>query len=131
MIDTIFFLLVFFMIASLAMTTMTGIKVALPKASTGEKSSQARVILTMTGNGHVYLKTNSVPWEDAERMAIAQGWHLATVNDAAENDFVRSFGPAWIGFTKSPVSARVAEIESTTTRARTTVSAGTSCISGV
>jgi biopolymer transport protein ExbD len=68
MIDTIFFLLVFFMIASLAMTTMTGIKVALPKASTGEKSSQARVILTMTGNGHVYLKKQRVQMADVARL---------------------------------------------------------------
>lgn len=60
MIDTIFFLLVFFMIASLAMTTMTGIKVALPKASTGEKTAQARVILTMTANGRIYLKKQPI-----------------------------------------------------------------------
>jgi biopolymer transport protein ExbD len=60
MIDTIFFLLVFFMIASLAMTTMTGIKVALPKASTGEKTVQARVILTMTSNGNIYLKKRRI-----------------------------------------------------------------------
>ncbi|MGC8834683.1 MAG: ExbD/TolR family protein [Armatimonadota bacterium] len=60
MIDTIFFLLVFFMIASLAMTTMTGIKVALPKASTGEKTAQARVILTMTADGDIYLKKRRI-----------------------------------------------------------------------
>jgi len=48
--------------------------------------------------GHIYLKTNAVPWEDAERFAQTQGGHLAAVGDAAENDFVRSFGPGWIGF---------------------------------
>jgi biopolymer transport protein ExbD len=60
MIDTMVFLLIFFMMASLAMTPMAGMKVALPKASSGEKSSAARVILTMTAGGDLYLNKRRV-----------------------------------------------------------------------
>lgn len=60
MIDTMVFLLIFFMMASLAMTPMTGMKVNLPKASAGEKSNAARVLLTMTEQGEIYLNRKPV-----------------------------------------------------------------------
>jgi biopolymer transport protein ExbD len=63
MIDTMVFLLVFFMMASLAMTPMAGMKVNLPKASSGEKSNAARVILTMTDRGVIYLNRKRVSME--------------------------------------------------------------------
>lgn len=63
MIDTMVFLLIFFMMASLAMTPMAGMKVNLPKAASGEKSNAARVILTMTGGGAIYLNKKPVALE--------------------------------------------------------------------
>jgi biopolymer transport protein ExbD len=55
MIDTIFFLLVFFMIASLAMTTMKGMPVNLPKSSSGKDRPMVKVVLTLTETGKYYM----------------------------------------------------------------------------
>ena len=63
MIDTIFFLLVFFMIASLTMIRMRAIAVAVPKnssassasASTGAGASGGNLILTMTDRDEYFL----------------------------------------------------------------------------
>jgi biopolymer transport protein ExbD len=55
MIDTMAFLLIFFMMASLAMTPMSSLKVNLPRASSGEKTDAARVLLTMTRDGEIYM----------------------------------------------------------------------------
>lgn len=55
MIDTIFFLLVFFMIASLAMTTQKGMPVNLPKASASTERPVVKVVLTLTSSGNYYI----------------------------------------------------------------------------
>lgn len=60
MIDTIFFLLVFFMIASLAMTTAKGMPVNLPKASASTERPVVQVVLTLTGNGNYYVDKQQV-----------------------------------------------------------------------
>jgi biopolymer transport protein ExbD len=60
MIDTIFFLLVFFMIASLAMTTMKGIPVNLPKSSTAGDRSPVRTVVTVTTSGSYYIDKQQV-----------------------------------------------------------------------
>lgn len=64
MIDTMVFLLIFFMMASLAMTPMAGMKVNLPKASSGEKTNAARVLLTMTDRGEIFLNRKPVRLEE-------------------------------------------------------------------
>ena len=48
MIDTMMFLLMFFIVASLALVVQNGLPVNLPKASTGEKHSAQNVTLTVT-----------------------------------------------------------------------------------
>jgi len=55
MIDTIFFLLVFFMMASLAMTTQAGIPVDLPKISAGRREAPVKATVTITAQGALYL----------------------------------------------------------------------------
>jgi biopolymer transport protein ExbD len=55
MIDTIFFLLVFFMMASLAMTTMKGIPVNLPASASASDRSPVRTVVTVTSNGVFYV----------------------------------------------------------------------------
>ena len=55
MIDTIFFLLVFFMMASLAMTTSKGMPVNLPKASAATERPVVKVVLTLTESGNYYI----------------------------------------------------------------------------
>jgi biopolymer transport protein ExbD len=55
MIDVIFFLLVFFMVSSLAMTKINSMPVALPKTSTSPEALKQNVILTVKKNGAVYI----------------------------------------------------------------------------
>ena len=55
MIDTIFFLLVFFMIASLAMTTQKGMPVNLPKASAATERPVVKVVITLSRSGVYYI----------------------------------------------------------------------------
>jgi biopolymer transport protein ExbD len=54
MIDTIFFLLVFFMIATLSMTRLQGLPVNLPRAATAEREIQESITLTLTKEGGLY-----------------------------------------------------------------------------
>ncbi len=69
MIDTIFFLLVFFMITSLTMVRMKAMSVALPRntppaaanaSATASADSRHLVILTVSGAGGYYLGTRRV-----------------------------------------------------------------------
>ncbi len=54
-----------------------------------------------SANGNVYFRLDHTTWTDAESFAInSLGAHLVTINDAAENQFVRSAFPAtalWLG----------------------------------
>ena len=59
MIDTVFFLLVFFMMASLAMTVHGGIPVNLPKAGRAE-AARAPVAIAITRDGVVYLEREPI-----------------------------------------------------------------------
>lgn len=60
MIDTVFFLLVFFMVASLAMTTMKGMPVNLPKSTTADDRSVIKTVVTVTATGRYYVDKNLV-----------------------------------------------------------------------
>ncbi len=64
MIDTIFFLLVFFMIASMAMTTMKGIPVNLPKSATATDRSPVRTVVTVSTKGNYYIDKEQVAFEE-------------------------------------------------------------------
>lgn len=64
MIDTIFFLLVFFMIASLAMTTMKGMPVNLPKSTSAKDRLMVKVVLTLTQSGNYYIDKRRVGFGD-------------------------------------------------------------------
>ena len=63
MIDTIFFLLVFFMMASLAMTTSKGMPVNLPTASTATDRPVCKVVLTLTGTGCYYIDKQKISFD--------------------------------------------------------------------
>ncbi len=60
MIDTIFFLLVFFMMASLSMTTMRGMPVNLPKSSSAQSRPVEKVVLTLTTEGYYFVDSQRV-----------------------------------------------------------------------
>ena len=69
MIDTVFFLLVFFMMASLAMTVHGGIPVNLPKAAKAE-AARAPESISIARDGAIYLERE--PIEPAQITARLQ-----------------------------------------------------------
>jgi biopolymer transport protein ExbD len=66
MIDTMVFLLVFFMIASLAMTKQKGLSVTLPKADSATPATWAdrSIVLTEKSDGSIYLNKTPVSKEE-------------------------------------------------------------------
>jgi len=55
MIDTVFFLLVFFMMASLSMTVYRVMPVSLPRAASGSAAPSETITITVTPGGDTYL----------------------------------------------------------------------------
>lgn len=64
MIDTMMFLLMFFIVASLALAVQNGLPVNLPKASTGERHSAQNVTLTVGPTGELHLNTHAIGIDD-------------------------------------------------------------------
>jgi biopolymer transport protein ExbD len=64
MIDTMMFLLMFFIVASLAMVVQYGLPVKLPKASTGMQDNSQKLTLTVTRDGTLYVNTKRVAVDD-------------------------------------------------------------------
>ena len=60
MIDTIFFLLVFFMISSLSMAHYRGVQVNLPKAASGNQAPAENVTITLTKEGLLYVNKETI-----------------------------------------------------------------------
>src|SRR6476620_4275945 len=63
MIDVIFFLLVFFMVSSLAMTKINILPVALPKTSTRPESLKQNIILTIKRDGSIFINKSPATLE--------------------------------------------------------------------
>lgn len=61
MIDTMFFLLVFFMVATLSMTMQRGLPVNLPHAATGQDELRQVVTLTLTKEGRLLFDKEPIP----------------------------------------------------------------------
>jgi len=55
MIDTMFFLLVFYILSSLALQHQESIPVNLPKAATGQETKEIELIVTITKEGEYYI----------------------------------------------------------------------------
>jgi len=60
MIDTMMFLLMFFIVASLAMVVQNGLPVNLPKASTGVQHSAQNITLTVSRDNSLHLNTKPI-----------------------------------------------------------------------
>ena len=60
MIDVVFFLLVFFMMASLSMTVYRGLPVNLPRATTGTTPPAETAAITVAPDGQAYLDREPV-----------------------------------------------------------------------
>ena len=72
-------------------------------ASTSARAQDVWVIkpdFSLQTGGHAYKKIKCESWEDARTQAAAEGAHLVTINDAAEQEWLHIvFGsqPSWIG----------------------------------
>jgi biopolymer transport protein ExbD len=60
MIDTMFFLLVFFMVATLSMTQQSGLPVNLPQANGVQTEKQQAVTLTLTKNSKLFFEKEEI-----------------------------------------------------------------------
>ena len=63
MIDTIFFLLVFFMISTLSMARFTGVQVNLPKAASGTQPPTETVVVSLTKEEQLFFNKTEVSRE--------------------------------------------------------------------
>jgi biopolymer transport protein ExbD len=85
MIDVVFFLLVFFMMASLAMTIYQGMPVSLPEAATGQKAVAETAAITVARDGQTYLNREPVALKalpERLRPLLAANRELAVVINA-------------------------------------------------
>lgn len=71
MIDTMFFLLVFFMLASLAMTQQYGLPVSLPHAASAHEEIRQVVTLTLTKDGGLFYNKEQIgsPADAVQRLS--------------------------------------------------------------
>ena len=81
MIDTMFFLLVFFMVATLSMTLQRGIPVNLPHAATAQEELRQVVTLTVTKDGKLLF--DKAPVASVEEAAARLGRWKASGTDVA------------------------------------------------
>lgn len=65
------------------------------------------------GNGHWYYQTNVAPWTGLEQFALTKGGHLATVNDAGENEWLRSMFAPNVGDIPMAIGYNDAAVEGT------------------
>jgi biopolymer transport protein ExbD len=70
MIDTMFFLLVFFMLSSLALTKLRGLPVNLPQASTAAKANSLDMTVTIDKDQHIFVNKTLVTLEDLPAMLV-------------------------------------------------------------
>ena len=70
MIDVIFFLLVFFMVSSLAMTKINSIQVDLPKTAKNPEALRQKVILSIRKDGALFLNKAPVSVETLGRQLV-------------------------------------------------------------
>ena len=85
MIDTIFFLLVFFMISTLSMSQYRGLPVNLPKAAAGQQAPAESAAITIDNQGRVFLDKQPVEREmlgDLLRQQLADNADLLVVINA-------------------------------------------------
>lgn len=72
MIDTMFFLLVFFMVATLSMTVMRGVPVNLPKSETAGKDIRQSLTVSLEKGGAVYCDKEQVTQDGLRNILKAE-----------------------------------------------------------
>lgn len=119
MIDTVFFLLVFFMMAALSMTVYRGFPVNLPRAASGQQARQENATITVTKGGEIYLNKQPAALVEipAQLKALLAGNPELTVIVNADQDVahgrvvdvldeVRGAGVARLAIAVNPDKAR-------------------------
>ncbi len=94
MIDTIFFLLVFFMITSISQVQMSAKRVALPVSTTAESKPLQKVVLTVDDKGNYYIDRGQVPYTellDQLKARVDENPHLAVVINCDKTQQVEQF----------------------------------------
>ena len=87
MIDTIFFLLVFFMISTLSMARYSGLPVNLPKAATGQQPPSESAAVTIASDGKVSVDRQEVARDQIRetlRQRLAKNPELLVLINADE-----------------------------------------------
>jgi biopolymer transport protein ExbD len=87
MIDTIFFLLVFFMISTLSMARYSGLPVNLPKAATGQQPPSESAAVTIASDGKVSIDRQEVARDQIRetlRQRLAKNPELLVLINADE-----------------------------------------------
>jgi biopolymer transport protein ExbD len=85
MIDTIFFLLVFFMISTLSMSQFKGMPVNLPKAAAGQQAPAESAAITIDKDGRLFLNQQAIDQAslgDALRQELAKNAEMLVVINA-------------------------------------------------
>lgn len=85
MIDTIFFLLVFFMISTLTMTQFKGMPVNLPKAASGKQAPAESAAITIDKEGQLFLNRQAIDkavLSEALRRQLAKNAEMLVVINA-------------------------------------------------
>lgn len=82
MIDTMFFLLVFFMLSSLALTKLNGLPVNLPQSATAPKQAPAELTITVDKNQKLYVNKTPVTFETLEPTLVERAGKGADLNQA-------------------------------------------------
>jgi biopolymer transport protein ExbD len=77
MIDTIFFLLVFFMISTLSMTQFKGMPVNLPKAASGQQAPAESAAITIDKDGRIFMNQQII-----DRAALGDALKQQLANNA-------------------------------------------------
>lgn len=72
MIDTMFFLLVFFMIATLSMSVMRGMPVNLPKAESSKSDLKDDISVTLSKGGYVYFNKQEIKRAELPTLLLAE-----------------------------------------------------------
>lgn len=88
MIDTVFFLLVFFMMSTLSMTVYRGLPVNLPQATSGQPARDENAAVTVARDGTTYLNKRIVAPERlaAELKSLVQSDPGVVVVISADED---------------------------------------------
>ncbi len=91
MIDTIFFLLVFFMLTSLQTVKMSAPKVHLPNSSTSKLKPPDKVVVTVDSQGHYFVDKAPVTFDGilpALQQAVSLNAQVAVVLNADKDEDV-------------------------------------------